>query len=210
MKKIITTITLISVSTISFAQNSDWSKSDRNNIFEECMNVVSKYKNISKDQQESLSLCYLEEITKQYSKREYQAKIEVEISRIQQATIALCSKNIGVNITGSVNQEKIKSKINEGNFNRKDLVGEWRDENSKIFINENATFLIKWDNGGSQAGKWWINDVKNLVLDGYSIIKIVGINESEFQYEQIAVTSTNMWGKPKTTKTFIYTATRVE
>lgn len=210
MKKNIFTLALIFISTFTFSQNYDWSKTDRNNVFEECMSATSKYKNISKEQQESLSLCFLEEITKQYSKKEYQAKIEVEINRIQQATISLCAKNIGVNIEKTQKQEITKSKINEGNFKRKDIIGEWRDENSKIFINEDATYLIKWDTGKSVAGKWWINEVKDVILEGYSGLKITSINETEFKYEQVSVTSTNFWGNPKTTKTSIYTATRVE
>jgi hypothetical protein len=210
MEKNILTLTFILISTISFSQNSDWSKTDRNNVFEECMSATSKYKNISKEQQESLSLCFLEEITKQYSKSEYQAKIEVEINRIHQATIALCAKNIGVNIENTQKSEVTKSKINEGNFKRKDIIGEWRDENSKIYINEDATYLIKWDNGKSVAGKWWINDVKDIILEGYSKLKITSINETEFKYEQVFVTSKTFLGNPKTTKTSIYTATRVE
>ena len=133
------------ISTISFSQNTDWSKTDRNNVFEECMSATLKYKNISKEQQESLSLCFLEEITKQYSKKEYQAKIEVEINRIQQATISLCAKNIGVNIENTQKQETTKSKINDGNFKRSDLIGQWRADNCKFFFNEDGTFLIKWD-----------------------------------------------------------------
>lgn len=210
MQKNILTIATFLVSTFCFSQNSEWSKSDRNTIFEDCMSSILKHKNISKEQQESLSLCFLEEITKQYSKKEYQAKIEVEINRIQLATISLCAKNIGVNIDGNQKQEKEKSKINEGNFTRKDLIGEWRDENSKIFINENATYLIKWDNGGSKAGKWWINDVKDIIFESYSKLRVTSISEKEFQYEQVSVTSTTFWGNPKTTKTSIYTATRVD
>ena len=201
---------IILFSTISFSQNTDWSKSDRSTIFEDCMSATNKYKNISKEQQESLSLCFLEEITKQYSKKEYQAKIEVEINRIQQSTISLCAKNIGVNIENAQKQEITKSKINEGNFQRTNLIGEWRDENSKIFINEDGTFLIKWDSGGSKSGKWWINEVKDVIFQDYSKLRITSITEKEFKYEQTSVTSKTFWGNPKTTKTLIYTATRVE
>ena len=210
MNTIIYALVFFAISTFSFSQNTDWSKTDRNNVFEECMSATSKFKNISKEQQESLSLCYLEEITKQYSKKEFQAKIEIEINRIQQATISLCAKNIGVNIENTQKSEITKSKINEGNFKRTDLIGEWRDENSKIFINEDGTFLIKWDSGGSKSGKWWISDVKDVIFQDYSRLRITSINEKEFKYEQTSVTSTTFLGNPKTTKTLIYTATRVE
>ena len=119
-------------------------------------------------------------------------------------------KNIGINIENNQKTEISLSKINPGNFKRKDIIGEWRDENSKIFINEDGTYLIRWDNGGAVAGKWWINEVKNIILEGYSSLRVNSINEREFTYEQVSVTSTNFWGNPKTTKTSIYTATRVE
>ena len=94
MKKNIYTIAFLLISAFAFSQNTDWSKIDRNNVFEECMSATAKYKNISKEQQESLSLCFLEEITKQYTKKEYQSKIEVEILRIHQATISHCAKTL--------------------------------------------------------------------------------------------------------------------
>ena len=210
MKKNIFTIAITLISTFSFSQNSDWSKTDRNNVFEECMSATSKYKNISKEQQESLSLCFLEEITKQYSKKEYQAKIEVEINRIQQATISLCAKNIGVNIENTQKPEKEKSKINEGNFTRKDLIGVWRDESCKIYMNDDATYLVKWDSGSSKAGKWWINEVKEIIFEDLSRLRVTSISANEFKFEQVVVTKTNIWGTVKGTKTNSYTATRVE
>jgi hypothetical protein len=210
MKKNISTLALIFISTLTFSQNSDWSKTDRNNIFEECMSVTSKYNNITKEQKESLSLCFLEEITKQFSKKEYQSKIDIEINRIQQATISLCAKNIGVNIESTQKTEKEKSKLNEGNFSRKDLIGVWQDESCKIYLNEDATYLVKWDNGKSASGKWWINEVKDIIFENLSRLRITSISADEFKFEQVTVTKTNFWGTVKATKTNSYTATRVE
>lgn len=210
MNRNIYTLALFLIYTISFSQNTEWSKTDRNNVFEECMSTISKYKNISKEQQESLSLCFLEEITKQYSKKEYQAKIEVEINRIQQATISLCAKNIGVNIENAQKPVKENSKLNEGNFTRKDLIGVWRDESCKIYMNEDATYLVKWDSGKSASGKWWINDVKEIIFENLSRLRVMSISADEFKFEQVIVTKTNIWGTVKGTKTNSYTATRVE
>ena len=210
MNKIIYTLTLVFFSVLSFSQNSEWTKAERNNLFEECMSATSKYKNISKEQQESLSLCFLEEITKQYSKKEYQSKIEVELNRIHQSTITLCAKNIGVSIENTKTTGKETRKLNDGNFNRKDLIGVWRDENSKIYLNEDGTYLVKWDSGQSTAGKWWINQVKQIVLQNYATLRVTSFSEDEFKYEQVFVTKTNFWGKVTATKTSLYTATRVE
>ncbi|CAN1534912.1 hypothetical protein MCEGE10_01530 [Flavobacteriaceae bacterium] len=42
MKKNIFPLAFIFISTFAFSQNSDWSKTDRNNVFEECMSATSK------------------------------------------------------------------------------------------------------------------------------------------------------------------------
>lgn len=71
---------MLLIVTNSFAQLYEWSKEDRNNLYSECYNSISKF-NITSEQKESLSLCYLEEITKSFTKREYQSKIEIEIKK---------------------------------------------------------------------------------------------------------------------------------
>ncbi len=193
--------------TISFAQSNDWTKDDRNNVFDECMSATSKYKNVNKEQQESLSLCYLDEITKKYSKKEFQAKIDIEIKRIQQATIAQCAKNIGVSLEPTTDKPlelkevvQSKSKVNEGNFTRNDLVGIWRDENSKTYFNDDATYLVKWDNGKSQGGKWWINSDRLVIMEGYSKIVIITFDGKNLKYQQRGLLA----GKS------IYNATKIE
>jgi hypothetical protein len=43
---------------------------------------------------ESLCLCYIDELSKKYSKDEYQAKIEAELKRISDATITPTARGI--------------------------------------------------------------------------------------------------------------------
>ena len=77
MKKIILTTTLISANLIVFGQTNTWGKSDRNLIYEECLaHLTTDYKSLSQDQRETISLCYLDEITAKYNKDDYQAKID--------------------------------------------------------------------------------------------------------------------------------------
>ncbi|CAN1534914.1 hypothetical protein MCEGE10_01531 [Flavobacteriaceae bacterium] len=77
-------------------------------------------------------------------------------------------------------------------------------------MNEDATYLVKWDNGKSASGKWWINEVKEVIFQNLSRLRITSISTDEFKFEQVIVTETNFWGTVKGTKTNSYTATRIE
>jgi len=195
------------------AQSGDWSKSDRTNVFEECMSETSKYKNLTKEQQESLGMCYLDEVTNKYSKKEYEAKIEVEINRIKQATIGLCAKNLGLTLeTTKKETQEIKTpsrKVNEGNFTRKDLVGIWQDENSKFYFNEDGTFVMKWVTGESAGGTWYIDQARNIVISEVGTMTIISFDGTNMKYSQTYTVKKNPFAK-KETKTEFYNATRVE
>jgi len=81
----------------SYAQNI-WTKSDRNNLYEDVLADLGKYKVLTNEQRESIGLCCLESITSKYSKETYLSKIEIEVKRIKSSTIDQCSKNIGVEL----------------------------------------------------------------------------------------------------------------
>ncbi len=108
MKSILTTLLLLTVSLNTFAQTAEWTKSDRNVLFEEYNSFLVSYKNLSQDQRESLSLCCLDETTKAYTKSEYNSKIEIELKRIKEATINQCAKNMGVELKKGEIETEIK------------------------------------------------------------------------------------------------------
>ncbi len=117
--------------------NSEWTKDDRNNIYEDAINMTAKNRTLTQEQRESIALCYLDDITKKYPKKDYYAKIDIEVKRITESTIAQCAKNIGVDLTvkktepipvvepskAESEKPKIAKKINEGNYTIEDLVG---------------------------------------------------------------------------------------
>ena len=69
------------------------------------MGYIGKYQNLSTEQKESISLCYLDEITKKYTKKDYQNKIDIEIKKIRETTLTLCSKNIGIELSETKKEE---------------------------------------------------------------------------------------------------------
>ena len=96
MKKTILTLLVCSFSLGLFSQSDVWTKADRTNLYDDCMSYVTKYKNTTNDQRESISLCYIGEVTKKYTKVDFQAMIDIEIKRIKEAVINQCAKNLGI------------------------------------------------------------------------------------------------------------------
>lgn len=115
------------------AQSSQWTKDARNMIYNELLNELTPYKDITQEQKESIALCGLDEITKKYTMSDYQSKIEVELKRIKSATIGQCSKNIGVVLE---NTPKQTTDV---------VVEEWSKEAKSSFYNEALSILSKYD-----------------------------------------------------------------
>lgn len=123
---------------LGISQNSNWTKESRNMVYNEIINELTPYRNLTQDQKESISLCCLEEITKKYPMVEYQTKIEIEIKRIKNSSISQCSKNIGVEL--QVEQEKTNSAVQD----------DWTKESKNNLYSEALTFLSKYDNINQQ------------------------------------------------------------
>jgi len=122
MKKINLLIIGLVISISSMAQSSSWTKADKNNLYQDCMTTLTKYKNLSKDQRESISLCYFQEIIKKYTKDDFQGMIDIQVKRIQSAVITTCATNIGVNLKSTA---KTSSVAGEVAISKKALVGQW-------------------------------------------------------------------------------------
>lgn len=194
-------------SLLSFSQSAEWTKEDRNTVFDEYITALAKHKAITTDQKESIALCCLDEVTKKFTKKDYQAKIDIEIKRIAEANILQCSKNIGVDLTAKapvladtakpVVAAVAKRIVNEGNFTRDDLVGVWRDNNSKIFFNADGSCIIKMDNGESAGFTYWVDEKKDIVIDNYSVLQVKSFDGKTLTYQQTMVTKKNIISKKK-------------
>ena len=173
MKKFVLLISFIVSSLLSFSQSSEWTKDDRNNVYSEYLNALTKYKNVTNDQKESISLCCLDEVTKKYTKKEYQAKIDIEIKRIQEAMVNLCAKNIGVDLSKPNNEvEKVdKPKTNEA-YTKESFDGVWDgmyngayNGSQYTFYSVDGEFKLKSSGRNTEArGKWYL-DGKTLILE---------------------------------------------
>ncbi len=98
MRFLIVSLLLLTIQFQAISQSAEWTKADRNVLFDEYNSFLVQYKNLSAEQRESLSLCCLDETTKGYTKAQYNAKIEIELKRIREATIIQCAKNMGIEL----------------------------------------------------------------------------------------------------------------
>jgi hypothetical protein len=97
MRISLTFFSLLLFSTILLAQDRGWTKGSRTIVFEEYMSLLSKY-NLQQGQKETVALCCVEEVVKQFTKADYDIKMEIEIKRLQSGTITNCSQKAGIEL----------------------------------------------------------------------------------------------------------------
>lgn len=134
MKLVLALFCAISLNSLS--QN-DWTKDDRNNLYDEYLTVLTKYKSITKEQKESIALCCLEQTTTKYTKKDFSTKIEIEIKRIHESIVGQCAKNIGVELDQSIAEES--------NSNISSSI-EWTKEDKEKLAKEFEKYIEKYDN----------------------------------------------------------------
>ncbi len=182
MKKLILAATILMTSIVGFGQTNSWNKSDRNLIYEDCLAfLTTEYRTLSLDQRETISLCYLNEITTKYNKDEYQSKIDAELRRIKSSIVNQCAKNIGADLNKSIpvtEDKKLEQvKIAENKVTRQNLQGHWKDDESEFWLFETGDFKMIKRDGSSSKGTWKIDgDILTLYHD-----KIFGTSQKDFK-----------------------------
>lgn len=177
------------------AQSTDWTKDDRNNIYNDCMGYIGKYQNLTTEQKESVSICYLDEITKKYTKKDYQNKIDIEIKKIRETTLTLCSKNLGIELSETKKEEpkkeEPKKETTSSNPTKEMLTGHWKDENSEFWLFETGDYKMQYTDGKTAKGTWKIDgDQLNLYKDklfgtSEKVFKILVFTNDKFVYQSI-------------------------
>ncbi len=154
MKGIILFISIL-VSCSCIAQN-DWTKDDRTTIYNEFLDVLSKYKMLTLEQKESIGLCSLESTTQKFTKKDMASKIEVELKRIYQSVLDQCAKNIGIELKNN-EPENINIEIKEST--------EWTKEDKITLSKISNDFLSQYKHLTSEQKEiltlCFINEVTN-------------------------------------------------
>jgi hypothetical protein len=180
--KILTLMTFVLIGFNSFSQSNIWTKDDRNNIYNDCLSYIGKYPNLTPEQKESISICYLNELTKQYTKLDYQNKIDVEIRKIRETTLTLCAKNLGLDLSEQKKGEpKIEQPKEEGNketdATKEKLIGHWKAENSEFWLFETGDYKMQYSDGKSAKGTWKIDSNQLFLYKD----KFIGTSEKTFK-----------------------------
>lgn len=177
-----------------FCQAIDWAKADRAVLYENCMESDRIIGLSNENQQESICLCFLDELTKKYSKKEYSMKIEIETERIQLAIQTQCATNMGLELNKTLaktgQKEVIISNKTTSTPKQKEdfkpsqlnLLGHWRDENSDFWIKESGDYIIVFDMGLIEEGKWYLTGNRFLTNGEY---KILSQESDVFVYQSI-------------------------
>jgi hypothetical protein len=171
----------------------DWTKDDRNNLYEEYLGIITKYKNLTSEQKESIGLCCLDATTTKYTKKDFAAKIEIEIKRIQESVIGQCAKNIGVVLeTSKIEPENVKVSSNNV-FSKENLFGSWKtDQGTTITFNENGTFLKTFRDNILTTDYMYIENKRtsgDWFMDGSGILTLT----EKWVEEEIKLLKTKLW-----------------
>lgn len=134
MKEVVLYSLFFLIPFVSQSQSTVWTKDSRNSVYNDLLSELTPFKNITTEQKESICLCGLNDITNKYTMPDYQAKIDAELRRIKSATIGQCSKNIGVEL--QISQDQDVSVIKE----------DWNKESKSNFFNEALSQLSSYEN----------------------------------------------------------------
>jgi hypothetical protein len=132
-----------------------WSKESKSNVYNDAMNIFSKYE-LTQQQREALSLCYTDEITKNYSKIDLDNLIEAELKKVRNEYIKKClDKN---NIT--------LKKSSSDKLSIKGLAGCWQSYDFSVCFYETGELEKRMDKGmfKKTKGKWFIEADKILFI----------------------------------------------
>ena len=169
---------LIGIHSLAFGQTSSWSREDRGNVYYDCTTLLNQHPQLTAEQKESIGLCYLDELTKKYSKAEYQAKIDIEVRRIREAILTQCVKHLGISLESPAPvEEKPKPQDGEVTPNKENLLGHWKNDESEFWLVGNGDYRMDYFSGKRENGTWRISDNN---LDFYKD-RLFGVKEKRFK-----------------------------
>lgn len=161
MKNLLLLLMLLS-SVIGISQ--DWTKAQRQGMYDLSKNNFVLNKGLSQDQQKAISLCFMETVTKEYTSSEYHNKIDIELEGIHSSIVNRCAQKMGVSLEKKEVQEvKEEPKEKKLDISFSNIKGNWKGEDGSIlYLQDNSKFILTAD-GNTRKGKWRIEGSK-LVL----------------------------------------------
>ena len=155
------------------AQNG-WTKAQRQDIYNNCINDLSMKKHITQEQRKALCLCYLQTLTSENSAEQYLNMIDIEQETVNNSAMDRCSKKLGISMSAPKN--KVAEK--QLSVSKTNLVGDWKLKGKEytLYLNANGKFYTT----RGEKGNWWIDNYGRLVVSAgalsipskYDIVKL--------------------------------------
>jgi hypothetical protein len=118
-------------------QTVEWTKEDKSKLAKSASDYLEDYEHISATDKEKIILCYIDEVTLNKTKTEYESLIDLELRQLKATTITKCSKKLNVSM-----EAPSKVEVKQERTNRDKLVGTWKtDQNYIIQLNDDGTFV---------------------------------------------------------------------
>jgi len=133
----------------------EWTKENKNSIYNEISSFLGKYENTAQEK-DRISLCFVEEITKSYSKTELDNLIDAEIKNVKNDIFKKCVESTGV---------KLK-KVTDNKLNKKSISGCWQSYDFTLCFLADGEIEKRLDKGlfKKSSGKWFLEPDKIILV----------------------------------------------
>jgi len=158
--------------------SSDWSKDDRTLYYNEISTYLNKYE-LTPQEKERVSLCFVDEITKSYTKSDVNNFIEAEIKKIKNEVFKKCIESNGV----------VLKKQNDNKLNKKSIVACWQSYDFTLCFFDDGSLEKRLDKGifKKSSGKWFLESDKVILVmkDSKEEYKVVFFSGESMKLEEI-------------------------
>ncbi len=177
MKKVVLFLTLILLGNGYLKAQNGWTKAQRQDIYNNCLNDLSMKKHITPEQRKALCLCYLQTLTEENSADKYLNMIDIEQETVNNSAMDRCSKKLGISMAAPTKPKKEEKDVP---VTKSNLVGEWKLKNEEytLYLNPNGKFYTST----GEKGNWWVSYGKLSFSGGalsfpskYDIVKLTNI-----------------------------------
>lgn len=134
----------------------EWTKESKSVYYIEVFNFLNKY-DLTTSEREKVSLCFVDELSKSYSKVELDNLIDAELKKIKNDYFKKCLE---------ANNVILKKQI-ENKLDKKSLMGCWQSYDFSLCFFEDGTIEKKLDKGfiKKSKGKWFLELEKIILIN---------------------------------------------
>ena len=158
--------------------NVEWTKENKSVYYNEISNFLNKYENTLQEK-EKISLCFVDELSKTYSKSELDNLIDAELKKVKNDLLKKCIELSGI---------KLK-KQTENKLDKKSISGCWQSYDFTLCFFDNGDIEKRLDKGlfKKSRGKWFLETEKIILVmkDTKEEYKVVYFSGESLKLEEV-------------------------